>query len=109
MVRVRVPPERLALPVDGSPETALGFRPRTVKRLYAKGESNCGRAAQNLPSFQRESLRMMSSCLKSGSDAPDPALFAGGVAGADSGGAQSYTPRIGVIAQRSNHQQTPWR
>ncbi len=40
MVTVRVPPERKALPVDGPPETALGLRPRSVKRLYLEGETN---------------------------------------------------------------------
>src|SRR5258708_5651458 len=37
------------LPVDGPPETALGLRPRTVRRLHPTGESSCGGADQHLP------------------------------------------------------------
>src|SRR5215831_239879 len=39
----------LARPVDGPPETALGLRPRTVKRLDPEGDSNCGGADQTPP------------------------------------------------------------
>ena len=35
--------------MDGPPETALGRRPRTVRRLHPTGESSCGGADQHLP------------------------------------------------------------
>src|SRR5260370_36504875 len=56
VVIASVPPERMALMVDGLPETALGLRPRAVKRRSRRRKQLRGSRSEP-PACMRGSLR----------------------------------------------------